>query len=279
MRKGCLTKPHRTWLFFLFFMVLIAGWCFTIQAATPADAAAGIRLACSAQVFEALRDQGLESFTAQTGIQVETRIYPSASAVKRLVNGLCDVAATADELSAAHRAAGFEQHPFCRDALVIVTGVKSGIRNLDMALIRAVFSGAISNWSQLGGPDHPITLIIPATNTAAYRAFRCRVMQGREIAWHIMTASSTAAGEITRKFPWSISFVSQGATRGRPGGTRVIKVAGLGPEEPRYPFHATFSLVTRGEPKGEVKQFLDFVYSGSMRDLITERGMTPLQRP
>lgn len=279
MKNTLTVSRHPAWLPALFLFGLALVWFLLNPGLAPAAASEKLVLSCSAQVYESLRDQGVDTFTKETGIKVILDVSSSKTAVARLANGLSDLAATAEPVALARQADGFFEYPFCKDALVIITGVQTGIHSLDTPAIRGIFSGTITNWREIGGPDKKILVIVPSMNTAAHRNFLCQVMGRRKIAWDIMTARSTAAGDAARKYPWSISFVSQGATQGRPGGTRIVKVAGVGPTDPGYPFFETFALVTRGRPTGAVKKFVDFIYSRAVRDLIIERGMIPLQRP
>lgn len=241
----------------------------------PVMGADSLRLSTSAQVFESLKGTTLEAFTATSGVPVQVHVCSSATALARLENGLCDVAATAERMDISHKEAGFIEHPFCRDALVIITNAQSPAKDLTSFELQAIFSGVVTNWKQIGGPDQPVRVIVPGKQTAAYQYFSREIMRGHDIAWTLMTAKSTTAGHAVRRYPWSISFVTQGATRGRPGGTRIVKLDGRGPSDPGYPLVQLYSLVTRGHPAGQVRKLVDFTYSDQARTIIKRRGMTP----
>ena len=241
----------------------------------PVEAAEGVTLSCSAQVFEVLKGETLSAFTQKTGIPVDPYIFTSDDAVSRLTLGLREVAAVAGPLSLSHKSRGYLEHPFCKDALVVIGNAQVGIKDLTKAQLRAVFSGVITNWSQLGGPDRPIRVIIPNRESAAYRNFTRMVMGGLDIAYYALAYRSTAAGDLTRCVPWGVSFVNLAATHGRPKGIRIININGFSPQDRNYPFIQTFSIVTKGQPGKEVRKLLEFLASEEAGRILLKRGVTP----
>ena len=243
--------------------------------ADPAEAAESLALSCSAQVYEVLKGETLAVFTQKTGIKVQASVSTSDAAVSRLTLGLSDAAAVAGRLTLRCRSLGYLEHAFCRDALVVIGNAQVGVSNLSLNQLRDVFSGAVTNWSQLGGPDRPIRVIIPSRDSAAYRNFSRMVMGGLDMAYYAIAHRSTAAGDLARCVPWAVSFVNLAATRGRPKGIRIIKIEGLSPKDEEYPFLESFSLVTKGKPGKPVQELLEFLGSNEAARILLNRGVTP----
>ena len=65
-------------------------------------------------------------------------------------------------------------------------------------------------------------------------------MDGKPLAYDIMTTQSTYVRSLTRRIKGAISFVNQAATAsenlGRPAATKLVKVDGKEPSDPGYPF-------------------------------------------
>lgn len=244
----------------------------------PANAAETLTLSCSAQVYEAFRGEFLEDFQKRTGVTVSVDVVTSWAAVSLLSNGASDMAATAEGLQHRFKAEGMQEFPFCRDALVVITHIQNRVRDLSEDQVRGVFSGAIGNWEELGGPNQPIRVITPAKDTAAYKMFSGMVMKGVDIAYYLSSAQSTVAANATRRYTGAVSFVNQGALHGRSVAANVVRIDGLGPGDPEYPYYEVFSLVTRGSPGGSVKAFVDYAFSDEARRVLTARGMKPIAR-
>jgi len=58
-------------------------------------------------------------------------------------------------------------------------------------------------------------------------------------------------------------------------GVKTLKIDGVDPKDPDYPFYQLFSFVTKGKPSGPVKQFVDDVLSGEGKKIMVDEGMTP----
>ena len=243
-----------------------------------ANAAETLTLSCSAQVYEAFRGEYLEDFQKRTGVAVNVDVVTSWAAVSLLSNGASDLAATAEGLQHRFKAEGMQEFPFCRDALVVITHIQNPVRDLTEDQVRGVFSGAIGNWKEVGGPNQPIRVITPAKDTAAYKMFSGMVMKGVDIAYYLSSAQSTVAANATRRYTGAVSFVNQGALHGRTVAANVVRIDGLGPGDPEYPYYEVFSLVTRRNPAGSVKAFVDYAFSDEARRILTARGMKPIAK-
>ena len=246
--------------------------------ALPANAEETLTLSSSAQVYEAFRGEYLEKFQEKTGITVNVDVVTSWAAVSLLSNGATDLAATAEGLRHRFKAEGMQEFPFCRDALVVITHIQNPVRNLSEHQVRSVFSGAVSNWDQVGGAHLRIRVITPAKDTAAYKMFDGMVMKGTDIAYYLSSAQSTVAADATRRYTGAVSFVNHGALQGKSGAAHVVQIDGLGPGDPEYPYYEMFSLVTRGNPVGSVKAFVDHAFSDEARRILTARGMKPIAK-
>jgi phosphate transport system substrate-binding protein len=235
-----------------------------------------LRYSCSPQVFEAFGNERLTAFTQKTGIQVDLGLYASSVAVDRLMNGLSDIASTAQRLTPLQKDSGLVESACCKDPLAIIVNAECPVSNISDTQLKDVFAGKITNWKDLGGPNKDIIVIMPGEQTAAHQNFSRDVMAGHTEVSDIVTKKSTMVIEATRRMPWSISFTSQGAARLITHGLKKLKINGLAPEDKDYPYHQAFSFVTRGLPAGSAKQFIDFCLSKEGRDIIRKKGMIPL---
>jgi phosphate transport system substrate-binding protein len=234
-----------------------------------------LRYSCSAQIYQAFENERLDAYTEKTGIAVELTVDSSYMSFLRLMNGLSDIASTAERLNRVHREIGFVETPFCKDPLAVITNSGGTVKNLNEEQLRDIFSGAISNWKEVGGSDKEIIRIVPGKDTAAYKNFHRQVMHGRDIDHEVMTSESTMVIEITRSIPWSISFIAQGAAAYGLEGIRMIKINGLAPGNSDYPYYQVFSFVTSGIPAGTAKTFIDFALSEEGKRIMFKRGMLP----
>jgi len=237
-----------------------------------------LKYSCSAQVYEAFENERLDAFTRSTGVEVELSVSSSYKAFFQLMKGHSDIASMARRLYRRHRDLGFVETPFCRDPLAIIVNGQCPVTKLTDAQVRDIFAGAIANWRELGGPDRSIVVILPDEETAAYRNFGLKVMYSRNMVFAIKTHHSTMVIEAVGRFPDSISFIAQGAAEHHQKDITICTVNGLAPGDQAYPYYQVFSFVTKGQPAGAARKFIDFARSPEGTKIMTKRGMVPSTR-
>lgn len=243
---------------------------------TVASAVQGLRYSCSAQVYEAFENTRLDAFTKETGIPIDLFVASSESCVYRVTQDMTDIASSTSELYQRHKDYGLIEIPFCKDPLAIITHKDSPVNNLTKQQLRQIFSGQIKNWKEAGGPDLPIILVVPGVETGAHKNFNRLVLQHNVIQYDYLTYKSTRVLEAIEELPLgAISFISRGAQITHLK-TKALSIDGKKPGDENYPYHQIFYLVSKGQPAGTVKAFVDFIKSPKGKSIILERGMLPI---
>jgi phosphate transport system substrate-binding protein len=242
-----------------------------------ANAQETLKYSCAAQIYDAFGQERLDAFTKETGIKVEAYVSSSGSAVYRLMNGFSDLASTTRPLYYRHKESGYVEIPFCRDPIAIIAHVSCTVRDITAAQVQGIFSGEIKNWKELGGPDQPVTVIVPGKETGAYKNFDRLAMERKEILYDFMSYQSTMVIEAVKRFPWSVSFISLGATNTK-AATKTLTINGLDPKDKDYPYYQIFYFVVKGEPGGLEKKFIDFALSDKGKEIIKQKGMVPVSK-
>ncbi len=241
-----------------------------------ANANQGLRYSCSAQVYEAFENTRLEAFTKETGIPIDLFVASSQSCVYRVMQDMTDIGSTVRALYRRHKDHGLIETPFCKDPLAIITNKAAVVNALTSEQLRQIFSGGITNWKEVGGPDLSITLVVPGNDTGAHKNFRQMVMKHKDIQYDYLTYKSTRVLEAVEALPLgAISFISRGAQITHPK-IKVLSIDGNKPGDKDYPYYQIFYLASKGEPTGSVKIFVDFIKSKTGRSLLLERGMLPI---
>ena len=253
---------------------------FVLSLIVPMTAAAdgqGLRYSTSAQVYKAFEDSRLKTFTQDTGITVDMYLASSKFCVYRLLQGMADVASSVRPLSQQEKDFGLEAIPFAKDPLAVITHKSTPVDALTAEQLQMVFSGGVANWKEVGGPDLPVTLVVPGEDTGANENFSRQVMDYQEISYDYMAYTSTLVLEAIESFsPGAVSFISRGAQITHPK-IKVLSIDGKKPGDADYPYYQVFYLVTKGAPAGTVKTFVDFIKSDKGKALILERGMLPVE--
>ena len=260
----------------LHFLATVTGLLLCLALMVPAaQAKSALRLSCSAQINDTLGQKALDTFTAQSGIPVELYVSTSGAAVYRLMNEFSDLAASVRPLYYRHKESGYVEIAFCNDPIAVIANSSCKVGNLTHDQLRGIFNKRITSWKEVGGPDKPITVIVPGKSTAAFKNFDALVMRRSEILYDFMSYKSTRVIEAVQKLPYAISFIAQGAVSGQTGLNR-IEIDGVLPGNSDYPYMQTFYFVTKGEPAGAAKEFIDFIRSEKGIAMMKAKGVLPI---
>lgn len=101
------------------------------------------------------------------------------------------------------------------DNIVAVSGIVPivnehlGIKNLTMDQLQQIFTGQITNWQELGGPDLPITVINRAHGSGTRVAFEQTVLKpGMQAVNAQEQDSNGTVKEIIKNTPGAISYIA-----------------------------------------------------------------------
>jgi len=112
----------------------------------------------------------------------------SEAAFNQLLNGEASLALTTrqitDEEASAFITAGLgdprtsgRETVVALDALVMAVSAENAIDGMSLEDAVSIVAGRVSNWSEIGGDDAPIDLLLPSTTSEAYQGFADEIMR------------------------------------------------------------------------------------------------------
>ncbi|MEO8531835.1 MAG: phosphate ABC transporter substrate-binding/OmpA family protein, partial [Deltaproteobacteria bacterium] len=103
------------------------------------------------------------------------------------------------------------------DALVMIVNPSNPVTSISIGDIARIYSGAVTNWSELGGSDLPITVVVRPDSAGTQSAFNERIFGGPAIgAPAVLEVAKTnrAAADSVNAIPGAIGYVGQAFARG-----------------------------------------------------------------
>lgn len=256
-----------------FLLLLLLATMLTLPALAMARGI--IHASASSQIAEAFGHVILDDFKETTGLDVNLHKFSSQMAINRLKNGVSSLAAISIKLSTEDRKHGLVAIPICKDPMVVVAEKSIPVQNLSLSQVRQIFSGFITNWKDVGGPDLPIRVITPVKETGAYANFEQQAMGAALIRFDYEAAKSSAAVEASSFIPGAITFATRSIVA-KYDNIKMFTIDGVESSSEAYPYHQTFSFVTRGEPSGVIREVINYAMSQEAREYMKIRGITPL---
>ncbi len=261
----------------------------------PADAVAAektiIRVAGSTTVLPVAAKAAEEFMALHPGVRITVNPGGSGVGVKSVGRGLADIGMVSREITEKERGyfsgVDFRVLVFARDAVACVVSSEvydNGVKSLSKEQIRAIYSGDITNWKDVGGPDREILVIDKEAHRGTRHVFMGYVFGDRLAAAHGARIISGSNNEEQTRVAMSgsaIGMLSVAWTNddvkglGIREGGRVIEPTIENIRNGAYPISRALTFVTNGPPRGAVKDFLDFVMSPAGTRIIRESGYVP----
>ncbi len=222
----------------------------------------------------------------------------SGTGIASLMNGTADIAnasrAIKNEEIATAQSNGIEPVEFivARDAIAVIVNPQNPISQLTLQQVSDIFSGKINNWAELSGEDRPIVRLSRETNSGTHVYFLEEVLRlgnnddttlfSRDT---LLLPSSEGITAEVRDNPNAIGYDGLGYVT---DDVKVIAIAGVGSSDYILPSYETVSdntypiardlyMYTAGEPQGNVKQYMDWIFAEEAQEIVLDLGFIPIK--
>lgn len=170
-------------------------------------------------------------------------------------------------------------HAIAFDGIAVITHPGLGaVRNLTLAQLRDIFAGRVTRWSEVGGPDAPVRVVVRDAISGTAGAWSELVMRGAMIT---TSATSTAQpADMIAAVNGSENSIGYLSFAHVTPMTRTISIDGVAPTEEsvarqRYPIRRPILLVTNGAPSALESLFLDYTRTPEAVAGLRMRGFVP----
>jgi phosphate transport system substrate-binding protein len=220
------------------------------------------------------------------GTEISVRGGGSGVGIASLIDGTCDIADSSrsikeDELNKAlTNGRSPKANVIAMDGICVIVHPSNSINALTKKQIKDIYTGAISNWKQLGGPDEKIVLISRDSSSGTFEAFGTLALDGAKVRSDaLLQASNQTVASIVSRTPGAIGYVGLGYVT---GAVKAVIVNGVRASKEtvltnKYILARPLFMYTNGEPKGLCKQFIEFILSREGQKLVEEEGFVGLK--
>lgn len=222
----------------------------------------------------------------------------SGTGISALISGTTDIAQCSREMepkeieSAKKNNVNPKEIHVANDGIVIVVNPKNKIDKLSIKQLSDIFTGKIKNWKGLGGEDKKIVVLSRERNSGTHVFFVEHVLKlgdkknKNEFAPNVlMMPSSQAIVEEVISNTSAIGYIGLGYLNDKQKAIAVSKDEKSKYEKPsiktvlsgEYPIARSLLFYTNGEPKEDVKTFIDFVLSKDGQKIVLKMDFVPLK--
>lgn len=219
-------------------------------------------------------------FSDETAIRIRIEGGNTDPGIKALLNGEVDMAGSGRLLTEAEKKQGLVEHFLGWDVLTIVVHQKNPVEDLSPEQLRAIFSGAMTNWQELGGADAPILVVTSPRGSGMRAAVKDMILQrGEYLPREVVSAIVAESDQQVGMFPNAITALSRSMLDAK--NVKTVRVAGVEPSatniaEGRYLLAKPLVLVTLGQPQGDLERFMSLVKSQRGKAIL-KKSFVPVE--
>ena len=200
----------------------------------------------------------------------------SGSGISGVLDGTCDIGLSSRELKQEEVGQGAVAHVVALDGVAVVVNPKNPVTDLTTEQIADIFTGKITNWSELGGADAPIAVYGREDGSGTRSAFEEIVGVEGECAY---TNEYGSTGDVIGNVASNENAIGYASLSAVDSSVTAAKVNGVTPSEATvkdgsYTIQRPFVMVTKdGVALSEAAQaFLDFATSAEAAEYIAAAG-------
>ena len=218
----------------------------------------------------------------------------SGTGIAALLNGTTDICASSRKIKDKELNLAIQKniHPneiaVAIDGIAIVINPANSIDELTMQQLSNIFTGKSLRWSDVGGPDEKIGVLSRESSSGTYVFFQEMVLNKQDFTQDakLLPATSAIIQSISTD-RWEIGYVGLGYA----AAADKVKIVAIKANENspavipsdktvksgEYPIARPLYLYLNGEPKGTLKDFVDFCLSAEGQKVVSQTGYVTIQ--
>ena len=226
-----------------------------------------------------------EQFMADnSGVTVTYDPTGSGAGIEAASNGSADIGLASRALKDEEKAGGLTETIVALDGIAVIVNADSKVENLTVEQIGKIFTGEITDWSEVGGDAGTISCIGREAGSGTRDGFES--ITGTKDACKLDQELTSTGGviEAVAGNPNAIGYASLSAVEGKDT-VKAVTVGGVACTEATvldgsYAIQRPFVLVTKtGETRSDAAQaFFGYATSTAANDLIKAAGAVPVAK-
>lgn len=220
-----------------------------------------------------------EAFQNNTGISFTYNPTGSGSGIKAVQEGRCDIGLSSRDLTAEEKEAGLGGIVLAYDGIAIIVNPENPVSDLSIETIAKIYTGEITNWSEVGGHDAEIVLIGREAGSGTRDGFES-ITDTKESCKYRQELTST--GDVITTVSQNPSAIGYASVASVKDSVKTLTVDGVAPTETNikdgsYVVQRPFVLVTKTDtPMSDAAfKFFTYITSADACEIISAAGAVP----
>ena len=254
------------------------------QSAAPAELSGSVSTNGSTSMEKVIGAINEQFMLDNKGVTVTYDATGSGTGIEAASNGTCDIGLSSRALKDEEKANGLTGTTVALDGIAVVVNAASPVADLSVEQIAKIFTGEITDWSEVGGAAGQIACIGREAGSGTRDGFESITGTKDSCKLAQELTSTGAVIEAVKNNANAIGYASLSSVEGQEG-IKAVTVEGVECSESTvldgsYVIQRPFVLVTKdGAPLSDAAQaWFDFATSTAANDLIKAAGAVPVAK-
>lgn len=223
---------------------------------------------------------GLKEGIVETypNLQLEPQFTGSSAGIEAVTNGTADIGDVSRALTDEEKAGGLVENVVAIDGIAVITDTANTATNLTTQQLKDIYTGKITNWSEVGGADQNIVVIGRESGSGTRDAFE-EILDIADQCQLAQTLNETGAvAAAVQSTPGAIGYISLDALNDK---VKALQLDGVAPSEETvkdgsYTLQRPFVMATKGEiseQSAQVQAVFEFINSDAGQEVISSVGL------
>ena len=227
-----------------------------------------------------------EYMDANSKANLTVRGGGSGVGINSLIAGTCDIGMASRAIrdseiqNAASKGKQTKAFVVAMDGIAVIVNNNNSVSGLSKQQIADIYTGKITNWSQVGGKNESIVVVSRDSASGTFETFGELALGGQKVmSKALMQASNQAISTTITKTSGAIGYVGIGYIG---SSVKAVSIDGIEPNAEnvltgKYPYSRPLFMYTNGEPTGVIKDYLDFLKSDDGQAYVAREGFVTLK--
>lgn len=271
---------HRNFIFAAIIMgIFLSGNLFADSLDAFKNLSGTIKIAGGTAHIPVMKEAAIRVMKANSNIRITIAGGGSGVGIKQVGEGLVDIGNSGRKAKDKEiEKYGLKMFKWAIDGVGVVVNPDNPVKALTKQQLKDIFSGKITNWKTLSGPDRKINVYTRDNSSGTRAVFWKKALdKGEIVAQANFVVSNGAMKSAVANDPYAIGYVSVGHID-----TSVAPVAldGVIPtietvKNGQYTIARGLYSNTKGEPDPLAKRFIDYLFSPEGQEIVSKNGFIP----
>jgi phosphate transport system substrate-binding protein len=214
-----------------------------------------------------------------SGVRIDVQSGGSSRGISDARQGVADIGMVSRALKPEEK--DLKAFSIARDGVTVILHKDNPIKSLSDKQVVDIYTGKATNWKQVGGKDATITVVNKAEGRSTLELFTHYFkLKNTDIKAQVVIGDNEQGIKTVAGNPNAIGYVSIGSAENSEANKVPIKllpVNGVAAttanvQNGTFPISRPLNLVTKTQPQGLAKEFLDFVQSQQVSDIVKKQN-------